>query len=234
MDKLYDKNNLIDYKKIPLLSLLSEGEFSNIKEKINILYFKKGDYIFRSGDPASKMFIIYEGFMKIIMNLSDGRDQLLYIYKKGDFVGGLNLLTDNNYVYTGIALKDTTTVITISRDDFHNVLLKNNEFLIRVLIKSFERIRRSEALIDRLSTMNADLKVAKVLLNLMKFQGKKTQDGIILNLHINQEELGSFSGITRETMSRKLKQFEELGIIKILSRREILISNVQKLINFAL
>ncbi|MDO4778919.1 MAG: Crp/Fnr family transcriptional regulator [Tissierellia bacterium] len=232
-DKLYDKNGKLQYKKIPLLTYLTEEEFSLMNSNFEVLNFKKGEHIFRAGDPAKKMFIIYDGFMKIMMNLSDGREQLLYLYKKGDFVGGLNLLSGDHYVYNGIALKDSI-VITISHHDFTNVLLKNNAFLISVLEKSYERIRRSEALVDRLSVINADLKVAKVLLNLIKFHGTKTDEGIIINLHINQEELGSFSGITRETMSRKLRQFEEMGIIKILSRKQILITDIKKLAEYSI
>ncbi|NLW52226.1 MAG: Crp/Fnr family transcriptional regulator [Tissierellia bacterium] len=225
---IFNENGNLNYKNIPLLAFLSEEEFLSMKSNFEVLYFKKGDPIFKSGDPASKMFIIYEGFMKIAMNLSDGREQILYIYQKGDFVGGLNLLSGDKYVYNGTALKNTV-VVTISNDDFHNVLLKNSKFVMKVLEKSYERIRRSEELIDRLCVINADLKVAKVLMNLVKVYGQKTDEGILLKLTLNQEELGSFTGITRETMSRKLNQFEDLGLIKIVARGKILITDVKGL-----
>lgn len=227
-NNIIKENGNLNYKMVPLLDYLSEEEFLSMNSNFEVLYFKKGDPIFKSGDPASKMFIIYDGFMKISMNLSDGREQILYIYKKGDFVGGLNLLSGDKYVYNGTALKNTT-VITISNDDFHEVLLKNSKFVMKVLEKSYERIRRSEELIDRLCVINADLKVAKVLINLIKVYGEKTDEGILLNLTINQEELGSFTGITRETMSRKLNQFEDQGLIKIVSRGKILIKDIKGL-----
>lgn len=225
MDKLY-KNGSLNYKSIPLLCYLSDEEFKKMESRFEVLNFSKGDYVFRSGRPADKMFIIYSGFMKIILNLSDGREQMMYVYQAGDFIGGLNLISGDTYVYDGIALKKTT-VITISNKDFRDVLMHNKDFLISIIRKSYERIRRAEALVDRLSVINADMKVAKTLLNLIKVCGEETEEGILLNLSLNQEEMGSYSGIARETMSRKLRQFEEIGYIEILSRNKILLKDIK-------
>lgn len=218
----------LNYKAIPLLSYLSEEEFRAMDQQFTILTKKKGDPIFQAGDPAEVMYILYKGEMKISMNLSDGREQLMYIYTEGDFVGGLNLLSGDRYVYNGTALTDSI-VITISRRDFHEVLLHNNQFLISVLEKSYERIRKSEALIDVLAGINADMRVAKVLLNFVNIYGEKTEGGVLLKLNINREEMGSYSGITRETMSRKLNQFENRGILELLPRGQILIKDIQQL-----
>lgn len=225
MDKLY-KDGSLNYKTIPLLCNLSDEEFKLMESRFEVLHFSKGDYVFRSGRPADKMFIIYSGFMKIILNLSDGREQMMYLYQSGDFIGGLNLLSGDTYVYDGIALRDTT-VITISNRDFKNVLMNNKDFLISMIQKSYERIRRAEALVDRLSVINADMKVAKTLINLIRFYGEETENGILLNLKLNQEELGSYSGIARETMSRKLRQFEEVGYIEIMGRNKILLKDIK-------
>lgn len=216
----------INYKAIPLLAHLSEAEFSEMDEEIVISHKKKGDLIFKSGDPAERMYILYKGEMKMTMVLSDGREQMMYIYKAGDFVGGLNLLSGDNYVYDGTALSDSIVII-ISRGNFNNVLLKNQQFLIYLLEKSYERIRRSEELINVLSGINADMRVAKVLMNLLPVYGQKTEEGILLAVPINREEMGSYSGISRETMSRKLNQFSNKGLLKLLPRGQILVTDVE-------
>ena len=81
----------IDLKKIPLFSYFSDEELNEIRKGLKLETLKRGDAIFSSGDSADRMFIVYEGFMKISMYLSDGREQILYIYKKDDFVGGFNI-----------------------------------------------------------------------------------------------------------------------------------------------
>ena len=100
---------------------------------------------------------------------------------------------------------------------------------IKILDQSFRRIRRSEELIDRLSTLNADMKVAKLLLDLADDVGIVKKDGVLITSHLSREELGSYSGVVRETLSRKLSNFEKMGLIKIIGRNEILITNIRAL-----
>lgn len=56
------------------------------------------------------MYLIYEGRMKISFNTIDGEEQIFYIYRDGDFVGGLNLLVQEPYRYIGQALIDCRVV----------------------------------------------------------------------------------------------------------------------------
>lgn len=63
----------IDLKKIPLFSYFSDEELNEIRKGLKLETLKRGDAIFSSGDSADRMFIVYEGFMKISMYLSDGK-----------------------------------------------------------------------------------------------------------------------------------------------------------------
>lgn len=221
-----------NYKQIPLLNSLTKEEFLSMKSDFEELEFKKGETIFRSFDPSNKMYIILSGQVKISKIMSDGKEQILYIYTDGDFIGGHNILSGDRYEYSAYALKNTKVLTILSRDV--NVLKNNNAFLMAILDQSYERIRRAETLIDRLSIISTDAKVAKLLKNLIGIYGKETDDGILVKYNITQEELGSLAGISRETMSRKLNQFEEEGIIKIVSRGKILVTNPSELDNILL
>jgi pyruvate formate lyase activating enzyme len=59
--------------------------------------------------------------------------------------------------------------------------------------------------------------------------GTREGDEIILNLTINREEMGSYAGISRETMTRKLRTFKELGIIDFKGNRVIIIKDEERL-----
>lgn len=211
-----------------LLAFLTDEELARFRYRPQVLIYKKGDKIFSFNDPADFMYIILEGFIKISTYLSDGREQILYIYGEEDFVGAHNLLTEENYIYEARALTKARLLI-ISKIDFENILIKNNQVLIKILNQSFRRIRRSEDLIDRLSTQNADMKVAKLLLDLADDVGIVKKEGVLVEIHLSREELGSYSGIVRETLSRKLSSFEKMGLIEMIGRSEILIKNMKAL-----
>lgn len=212
-----------------LLHGLDDRDKEFLSENLEIQKFKRGEFIFRHMDEANYMYIMKSGAMKISMDLSDGREQIMYIYRKEDFVGGLNLLTADKYVYNGIALTESE-VIKISKNIYNEILIHNENFLREMLIQSFLRIRKSEELIDRLCVINGDMKVAKGLIDLVQMSGKRESDGsFLISPHMNRTELGSYTGLARETVTRKLSYFEDMGYIELLPKGAIRILDMDSL-----
>lgn len=212
-----------------LLQDLSEEYKNYLSEVLHMQKFRRGEYIFRPMDEANYMYIVKSGAMKISMDLSDGREQILYIYRKEDFVGGLNLLTADMYLYNGIALTNTE-VIKVSKKEYNEILIHDEKFLREMLVQSFLRIRKSEELIDRLSVINGDMKVAKGLIDLVQASGSRENDGsYLISPHMNRTELGSFTGLARETVTRKLSYFEDMGYIELLPKGAIRILDLDAL-----
>ncbi len=215
-------------RNVPLLADLNQEEIDKISEGVVFTNYKKGEYIFRTGDKADKLYIVVSGKMKIYNYLSDGREQILYIYSPGDFVGAFNLLKEDEFKYNAEALEDTT-ISTLSKNKFNDIILKNPEITLKVLEKAYERIRDAEGLVVRLSAANADAKVAGLLLELIKDFGSKEGANTILELTINREEMGNYAGISRETMTRKLNHFKELSYIDFIGNKKIVIKEENKL-----
>lgn len=222
----YDGNPCI--RKIPLLSSLTDIEIDKISEGVTSKKYKKGEYIFQTGDKADRLYIVCSGKMKIYKYLMDGREQILYIYGSGDFVGAFNLMKEDEYLYNAVALEDTI-VSTLTKDEFDNIAMKNPKITLKILEKSYERIRWAEELIGLLASSTADGKVARLLLNLIEDFGSKVDRGVLLNLSINREEMGSYAGISRETMTRKLGSFKNKGIVEFIGDKKILIKDIEKL-----
>lgn len=215
-------------RNVPLFADLNQDEIDIISEGVVFTDYTKGDYIFRNGDKADKLYIVVSGKMKISNYLADGREQILYIYATGDFVGAFNLLKEDEFKYNAEALEDTT-ISTLSKNKFDKIILKNPEITLKILEKAYERIRDVEGLVVRLSAANADAKVAGLLLELIKDFGVTKKDDIVLDLSINREEMGNYAGISRETMTRKLNHFKDLGYIDFIGNKKIIIKDETKL-----
>lgn len=224
LKQLYNEDGTLNYKSVGLLDHLSEEEFSAIKHGVHVSCVDKGNIIFEHGNLPSQMYIVYHGFIKVMKYMSDGKEQILYIYQDDDFIGGHNILSQENYIYNAYALI-RTTMVTLSAEIVRGSLIRDPRFLLKVLDKSFDRVRKAEDLLDRLFVSNADLKVAKMLISLIKLYGSVDGGQVIIDFDLTQEELGAFAGLARETMSRKLNQFEQEGIIEQVSRGKIIIKD---------
>ncbi len=206
------------------MSNLDSDEIDKIAEGVKNWYFKNGDKVFSAGDIADRLFIVCSGKMKIYKNTIDGREQILYILSSGDFIGAFNLLKEDEFEFSAEAIEELE-LSTLAKEDFDRIILSNPRITLKVLEKAYERIMKAESLVDRLSTNSANAKVAGLLLTLIGDFGHETAEGIVLELTINREEMGSYSGISRETMTRKLKTFGELGLIELDGHKRILIKD---------
>lgn len=214
---------------IPLLSGLDESEIDKISAGVSSRTFKKGDVVFSQGEKANKLYIVCTGKIKIFKNLMEGKEQILYILSGGDFIGAFNLLKEDRFDFSAVAL-EPTEISMLEKSAFDKVMISNPEITLKIFEKAYERIIKAESLVERLSSSNPDAKVIGLLLDLASDFGTPTGDGgVMLELTISREEMGSYAGIARETMSRKLQMFDEMGLIKLMGTKKILIKDMSQL-----
>ncbi|MEN1762088.1 Crp/Fnr family transcriptional regulator [Anoxynatronum sibiricum] len=211
--------------KTPLLSNLTREEADKISAGVSSKVFHKGETLFHAGDTADRLYIVCSGKVKLLKHTAEGKEQILYILKAGDFFGAFNLLKEDRFDCTAEALTDSL-VSMLKKSEFDRIILSNPEITLKVFEKAYERIIKLETLIERLSTASLDARVAGLLLSLIPDFGTHTPEGTLLKLSISREDMGSYSGIARETMSRKLHLFDELGYIQLKSTRQILIKDL--------
>ena len=210
----------ITVQSIPLFSTLSDAEAASIQSGLECRRFHRGESIFKTGARADRLYIVHSGRMKIYKYLPDGGEQILYIYSPGDFVGGFNLIKAHAYLYNARAL-ESTVICTLVKEKFDEVVLHNPQILLKIVEKAFERVRWAEELVERLNASSADQKVAGLLLDLMADFAVPAEQAVVLKLSINREEMGNYTGLSRETVTRKLKQLQERGLIALHGNKRI-------------
>lgn len=214
---------------IPLLANLNDEEVEKISEGVSSRVYKKGEVIFSQGEKANKLYIVCSGRIKIFKNMLEGKEQILYILAEGDFIGAFNLLKADEFDFSAVALENTQ-ISMLEKSAFDKVMISNPQITLKIFEKAYERIIKAESLVERLSSSNPDAKVIGLLIDLCEDFGTVTDEGgIMLNLTISREEMGSYAGIARETMSRKLQMLDETGLIKLLGTKKILIYDIIKL-----
>ncbi|SHK24592.1 CRP/FNR family transcriptional regulator, anaerobic regulatory protein [Clostridium cavendishii DSM 21758] len=212
-------------KKVSLFASLNDTDLNKIIKLITKKSFQKGDIIFSEGEIFDKLFIINGGSIKVYSYTKEGKEQILYLLKEGEFLGDMNLLKKDIFKFNATALEDTNMCI-IHKNDFDTLIKTNPEISIKVLEYAHDRISTLENLVQTLTTKDVEVRIASLLLNLSKTFGVKTANGIEINLPLTREEMASFIGITRETISRKLSHFQNENIIEIYDNKLIIIKNI--------
>lgn len=208
--------------KVPIFENLNNEELVEIVNTINHKEFEKGDIIFTEGSEAKTLYFINEGKIKLYKYTKDGKEQILHVLSEGDFFGELDLIKPSKYGFNASAIV-SSKICTLSKDEMRDIMMKNPEIGIKVLETVGERLSKVENLVQNLATNDVDSRMAYLLIDLMEKYGKAEEKNISIKLPLSREEMANYIGVTRETISRKLKKFEDEKLIKIEGVKNIII-----------
>jgi len=216
-------------KKVPIFSFLSDDELIKIINMTGHKFYKKGEMLCRQGGKSDTLLIINEGQVKISKSIKAGKEQIIHIYTSGDFFGELSLFTsDEIYNFDAYAISDVK-ICTLTNEDMNKIIMDSPEISLKLLQVIAKRLTQTENLAQNLATNDAEIRIAFMLLEFGEKYGVASGQGLQINLPINREEMANYVGVTRETISRKLSIFEELGIIKLKGNKVLIIKQLDML-----
>lgn len=208
--------------KVPIFENLNNEELLEIVNKINHMEYRKGDVIFNEGNLANTLYFINEGKIKLYKYTKDGKEQILHILSEGDFFGELDLIKPSKYRFNSKAIEDSK-ICTLTKSEMKNIMMSNPEISIKMLETVGDRLSKVESLVENLATNDVDSRMVYLIKDLMKKYGEKVGDNISIKLPLSREDMASYIGVTRETISRKLKKFEDEKLIKVVGTRNIIV-----------
>ncbi|MEG2338086.1 MAG: Crp/Fnr family transcriptional regulator [Clostridium sp.] len=212
-------------KKISIFKTLDPSELRGIALKIENHIYKKNKVIFSEGDTGKTLYLVSEGKVKLYKYTSDGREQILHILSEGDFFGELNLLKESTYGFYAKAIEDCR-LCTLGKDELREIISSDPQIGIKILEVIGDRLTKLESLAQNLATKDVDSRFAYLLTELADKYGIKENGKITINLPLSREDMASYIGVARETISRKLKKFQEEGLITLETSKKITINDI--------
>lgn len=220
-------------KNIAIFSGLSHEELLKIVNMTDHKSFRENDVLCREGEKSNKLFLIRDGRIKICKITKEGKEQIVYILSKGDFFGENNLFTSNNVSnFSAYAITDAKLCI-LKKENLEKILLQNPEISLKIIQEMADRINSAENLAQTLATKDVEARLATVLIEFMNKYSQKKDGEIYINLPLNREQIASYCGITRETVSRRLSKFNKLGIIELKGNKGLIIKDKEALLDLA-
>lgn len=187
---------------------------------------KKGQQIFKEGDPVKGIYFVYEGNIKVHKKWDSEKELILRFAQKGDIVGHLGIGSNAVYPVSATALQ-AAVVCYMDMDFFESSLKVNNDFTIKLMRFFADELQASEKRMRDLVNMPVRGRVAQAIINL------KNQFGVNIAGYINiepaKQDLASFAGAAYESLFRTLNDLVDEQIIS-LSGKSILIKDEPRLL----
>lgn len=188
---------------------LNDEELELVEQNRTETNFKAGEIIFKQGSPTTSAIFISKGFGKIYIEGHDGKNLIIAIVKPGRLIAGPGAYVDGRHHYSFVALTDIHACF-VNINTIKELVHKNSQFaegyLMDVSLKSLYNFNKLISLTQK--KMHGRLAEALLFLSNEIYQAHK------FDCMLSRQELGEFSGMTKESVVRLLKELSDDGIIK--------------------
>jgi len=168
--------------------------------------------IINKGAPATHLFIVVSGRVKVSASSEDGKEITFAILGPGEVVGELALLAGSEHSATVTAL-EPTELLVFERRDFLALLQGQPDFAVDLLTTVCTRLRCSTEMTEDLSFLPLPVRLAKKLVTLARAYGTSTSRGMRIGLHLCQQELANLVSTTRESVNKQLALWQAEGLV---------------------
>jgi CRP/FNR family cyclic AMP-dependent transcriptional regulator len=176
-----------------------------------IALFRERQTICSQGDAGKEVFFIEKGQVKLTVKSKRGKETVLGILHRGDYLGSGCMTGQAFRTVTATALT-RCTILVIEKNEMRRALHNGHEFSDHFIACLLERnIRIEEDLIDQ-HLSSCEERLARALLLVARYD--KIRKPIAVIPKISQETLGGLIGSARSRVCYFMKKFKKLGYIE--------------------
>jgi CRP-like cAMP-binding protein len=189
---------------------------------------KKGDYVFREGDLANELYIVCSGKVQLSKITPEGRELSLRICDKEDLFGEVIPFQSFTKCALSAKMMEDGRLAVIPKQTLEEKLTIDHSFALEFMQWMNLQFRRTQTKVRDLILHGKKGALYSTLIRLANSYGVETENGILIDLPLTNQELANFCGSAREVINRLLKGLKEDEIISV-NKGKITIHNLQYL-----
>ena len=208
-------------KKFDVFSNCNEELLKEVVKNIRIQDERAGITILNQGDDTKSLYLILDGTLLITQLAIDGKIVSLELSKRGQCFGEIAIIDGSPRSASVISLTDVK--LGILPEKFVNETLMSDKVFLKSLLLRFAGIVRSaNTQIFSLITANARKRLVLQLVRLSKMVQGNPHFRIV-EKGLSHTAIGSFAGISRETVTRIISELKADNVISSNENSEIVL-----------
>ena len=193
--------------------------------------YKKGQNLFYEGTRPMGVFCINYGKVKVYKMGSNGKEQILFIAKPGDFLGYRSLLSEEFYGASATVIEQAA-ICFVPKSDFLQILHSNPGFFQKLMKAVCHELGVMEEKLAQLAQKSVRERLAATIIMLKETYGMEGDGSELIDIALSREDLANIVGTATETVIRLLSEFKSDGLIG-LEGKKIKVIDSQRLVHEA-
>jgi CRP/FNR family transcriptional regulator len=174
---------------------------------------KEGEILYTAGQDFTFVYAVRSGTIKSVLLTNDGREQVSGFALSGDVLG-LDGVATGRHASTAIALEDTE-VCTIPYSQLAHLAAGHPAMYLSLTRLLGGEIVRDHQLALLLGSLTAEERVCAFLVNVSDRMKARGWSAAEFHLRMSRADIGSFLGLTIETISRTFSSLKRQRLIDV-------------------
>lgn len=192
-----------------ILGCASLEQFRNLGWSLRLA---PGQSLFHEGDPATRVFTLTRGSLKLYKLLADGRRQVTGFLYPGDFLG---ISVDDHHAFSAEALEDSQ-LCWFPRGRFDDFVDDHSALERELYRKAAHELAAAQQQFVLLGRKTATERLASFLLFLSnRANGPGMDQAGMVRLAMSRSDIGDYLGLTKETVSRVISALKRDRVIRL-------------------
>jgi CRP/FNR family transcriptional regulator len=208
---------------------LDDEELRELSAIVTAVELVPGDPLFDESEPATHLFNVTAGTMKVYKLLPDGRRQITGFLFAGDFLG---LAKEETYAYSAEAVTHAA-LCRFPRKKLEDLLTRYPKLESRLLGLASHELAAAQEQMLLLGRKSAKEKIVSFLLALAEGAARRGQSGNPIAVPMSRNDIGDYLGLTTETVSRTFTQLKTGGLISLMAGGRVDLRDLVVLRNIA-
>jgi CRP-like cAMP-binding protein len=207
---------------LPLFEAVDEPQLMRLLTGAAVRRYEPNAILFLKGEPATRFFIVLEGWIRLFRETLDGQETTIGIFGQGESVAEVAMLDSGSYPVSGSVIT-RARLLTVPAGNFLEQIRSSPELALNLLASMSRHLNRLVRQVEQLTNRSSVQRVADFLFRLCP-PGEPCAE---IELPLDKARVAACLGMQPETLSRSLARLRGAGVETMGSR--IVVNDVARL-----
>lgn len=214
------------FESVNLYQILCPHKVKALAGRHEFLHFKRDQFIYFPEEPATYIYMISNGRVRIGHYLEDGKEVVKSILGTGEIFGELGLAGEETRTDFAQAMDDKTTICPLSIAELKNLMFEDRELSFKILKLVGLRLMKLERKLEMLVFKDARTRIIEFLKDAAAWKGQKIGFETLIPTKLTHKDIASLTGTSRQTVTTIMNDLKEQNLINF-DRKRILIRDIE-------
>ncbi len=191
---------------------LSPDDSAAIIDAGRVYRLPPGQFFFHQGEDSTMMYVIAEGRAKLSQVTPEGQQVIVDYFGPGEGLGIIMALNHTPYPLSAEVI-ETCVAVGWPRETMLKLMQGNAQLALNGMNMVGQRFTQMQHRFQELATQRVEQRVARALMRLVRQFGRRTDEGVLIDMALSREDLAQMTGTNLYNVSRILSKWESEGLI---------------------